>query len=442
MKHEMEVVAGPTQRLVHFMDRVSPVNFVLVADVRGPLGDDRLVAALAKLQAHHPLLRVRLSEEGRGLARSYVFREEGVPAPELRAAPESALAADGLTHAVEAELADHFDVERGPLFRLTIARGTDDRSRLLLTMHHMIADGASAAIVLRDMLRICGGDETAGEWRPLVAAGPSFPGLGRMKALWDLVRFFVRAGAHFLTRPPAGRNAPGLNAPAAGRETGIIFRELDESETAAVRARAKAGGATVGGLLSAAVARAVYAEAGIGRPAHVAVINAVDVRDAAGPGAAERVDLLMSFVVTFHRAGDGRDLVALARECSAEVKRAVALREAVVPHTLASLLPSVEPGEAVRATVRVADRFATSASVTNVGVVDMAKEHGALTLERVTLAPSLGFMGRFACVASTFDGRLSLNFAYVKQVLGRDLAGRLAARCLADLTESHQSGSR
>jgi NRPS condensation-like uncharacterized protein len=438
MEPDTAVVAGPTQRLVHFMDRTSPVNFVLVADVRGPVDDDLLRGALARLQAHHPLLRVRLSEEGRGLTRSYVFRDDGVPSPELRQAPADALAAGGLTREVEGELARPFDVERGPLFRLAVARGDGGRSRLLLTMHHMIADGASAAIVLRDLLRICGG-EPAGERRPLVEAGPSFPGLGRVRALWDLVRFFARAGAHFLTRRPAGRNAPGLNAPAAGRETGIIFHELTEAETAALRARAKAGGATVGGMLSAAVARAVYAESGLERPAHVAVINAVDVRDAAGAGAAERVDLLMSFVVTFHRTGDGRGLVDLARECSAAVKAAVARREAVVPHTLASLLPSVEPGEAVRATVRVADRFATSASVTNVGVVDMAREYGPLALERVTLAPSLGFMGRFACVASTFGGRLSLNFAYVKQVVGPELAARLAARCLADLGDQSRS---
>lgn len=429
------VVVGPTQRLAHFMDRVSPVNFALVADVTGPLDLARLTRAAEEVQDRHPLLRARVAEEGGLLDRRYHFRTGDVPRPAIRVAPEDCFTREGLTREIEGELAREFDVERGPLFRLAIASRDGDTHRLLLTMHHMIADGASAAIVLRDLLEACGDDWQDVERRPLVGAGPQFPAVGRVRALWDLVKFVWRAAGHFLMRLPAGRNAPGLNAPAAGRETGIMLHDFDEATTEAIRAAAKANGATVGGLLSAALVRAVHALAEIERPAHVALINAVNVREIAGPGAVERVDLLMSFVVTFHRAGDGRDLFALARECSKEIRDAVARGDAVVPHTLASLLPSVEPGEAVRATIRVADRFATSASLTNVGLVDLPHEIGPVTLDALAFAPSLGFMGRFAGVASTFDGRLSLNFAYVKQVVGRDLAERLAARCVAELVE-------
>ncbi len=147
----------------------------------------------------------------------------------------------------------------------------------------------------------------------------------------------------------------------------------------------------------------------------------------------------MSFVVTYHRVGDGRSFAELARECTDEVRRAVRRGDAVVPHTLASLLPSIDPGEAVRATIRVADRFATSAAVTNVGRIDMARTFGPLAIERVTFAPSLGFLGRFSAVAASFDGRLSWNFAYVKQVVGRELAEHIASLAIRELL-THVSG--
>jgi NRPS condensation-like uncharacterized protein len=446
--NDRAIVAGPTQRLVHFMDRVSPVNFTLVADVSGALDVAAVERAVATLREIHPMLRVRLVEEGSGLASRYLFRESDARV-EVRVASPGIFEPAALGREIEAELARPFDVERGPLFRVAVA-SDGARHRLLLAMHHMIADGASAAIVLRDLLRVAAGDEAPRAVLELPAvSGPRFPSITRVRAMLDLAGFVVRAAVHFLTRRPAGRNVTRLDAPASGRETGILLRELDEAETSALVAAAKREGATVGGLLSAAIARAVYAEAGIARPAHVAVINAVDVREMAGEGdeLADHVDLLMSFVVTYHLVGDGRGLFELARECSRAVKAAVARRDAAVPHTLASLLPSIEPGEAVRATIRVADRFATSASLTNVGRVAVPLEYGAATvdgaatgagalrLDAVRFAPSLGFMGRFAGVASTFRGRLSWNFAYVKQVVGRDLAERLAARCLADVLD-------
>lgn len=424
---------GPTQRLVHFMDRVAPVNLVVVADVTGPVTGERLAAAAAGLSRRHPLLRARVAEEGGRLDRVVRFRTGDVPGPELRRLGDDVWSDDGLVREIEAELARPFDVATGPLFRLAVASADGGRSRLLLTMHHMIADGASATIALTDLLGFASGEAIDDEPRPLVAPGPQFESVGRARALWDLVGFGLRTARHLALRLPSGRSAPGLNAPAAGRETGVILNDLDAAQTAAIRAAAKAEATTVGGMLSAAVARSVHAASHARNPAHVSVVNAVDVREAMDERARRSVDLLMSFVVTHHKIGDRRSFFGVARECSAEVRRAIARRDPVIPHTLASLLPSIEPGDAVRATIRVADRFATSAAVTNVGPLTLPSAYGALTLDAVRFAPALGFMGRFAGVASTFGGRLSWNFSYVKQVVGHELATEIAARALEDL---------
>jgi hypothetical protein len=424
------VDVGPTQRIVHFMDRVSAVNFVVVVDVVGPLDLAALRRAVDATQAAHPLLRVRLVEEGSGLLRRYRFDEDGVGEAEVRAAPAEIFEPDALVAEIERELARHFDVARGPLVRVALASTGAGRHRLLMTVHHMIADGASAATIVRDLLAAsCGAHPSP---RPLEPVGPTFPSVRRARALWDYAMVLGRAARHVLRRP-TGRTVPGIHAPVAGRETGVLLRRFTRQETTAIVERAKRERTTVGGLLSAAVARSVHAAAGIRGPAHVAVVNAVDVRSLAAPGAIDRVDLLMSFVVTYHRVGDGRGFFDLARECAAEVRRAVARGDAVAPHTLAGLVPSIDPGEAVRATIRIADRFATSAAVTNVGRIELPTVFGPLRVEDVTFAPSLGFLGRFSGVAATYDGRLSWNFAYVKQVVGRELADEIATRAVEDL---------
>src|SRR5262245_17795899 len=113
------------------MDRVSPVNFAVVADVSGPLDLATVERAAARLQARHPWLRVWLDEEGTLLARRYLFRATDAR-PEVREAPAAALTAEGLVREVESELARPFDVARGPLFRLAVARAAPDRHRIIL----------------------------------------------------------------------------------------------------------------------------------------------------------------------------------------------------------------------------------------------------------------------------------------------------------------------
>jgi NRPS condensation-like uncharacterized protein len=431
---------GATQRLVHFIDRVAPVNFAVVADVAGPLRYESLVVALRAVQQRHPLLRVRVVRKVGRLGARWFFRDDGTTGPiALRTVGVEMYDESGLPRLVEQELATSFDTGTGPLARVAWASASPERHRLLLTLHHAVADGSSGAIVLRDLLAEAGetGANPAADavtLNQIGPTGPHFPHMGGARRLWDLVAFFARSARHFIFRLPAGRNVSNLSAPAAGRTTGVILRRLSSEQTSDVLSAARAEGVTVGGVLSAALARSVYLASGAVGPSHVSVLNAVNVRPyVTAPDAAHRVDLLMSFVVTVHRVGDERGFYELARECADAVRRALDRREAVVPHTLAERLPSLDPGRAVAASMRVADRFATSASLTNIGRVDLPRQIGSLVLEQIFFVPSLGFMGRFAGVASSFGGTLSWNFVFVRPLMERELAERIADAAVSDL---------
>ncbi|HEX2189490.1 MAG TPA: amino acid adenylation domain-containing protein, partial [Longimicrobiaceae bacterium] len=51
----------------------------------------------------------------------------------------------------DAEVARHFDLERGPLFRATLLRAAPDDALLLLSMHHAVSDGWSMGVLKREL---------------------------------------------------------------------------------------------------------------------------------------------------------------------------------------------------------------------------------------------------------------------------------------------------
>ena len=44
-----------------------------------------------------------------------------------------------------------FDLQRGPVLRASLARLSEREHTLLLSVHHIVADGWSVALVLRDL---------------------------------------------------------------------------------------------------------------------------------------------------------------------------------------------------------------------------------------------------------------------------------------------------
>ena len=73
-----------------------------------------------------------------------------VPVLDLRDMPASMREAE--VQRLGAKEAQHvFDLARGPLFRATLVRVADDDHRLQLNMHHIISDGWSMGVLMREL---------------------------------------------------------------------------------------------------------------------------------------------------------------------------------------------------------------------------------------------------------------------------------------------------
>jgi amino acid adenylation domain-containing protein len=114
--------------------------------MQGPLSAPRLTRCVAELLCAHEILRTTFTEVDGEL-------RQRIGEPFLPALPLIDL--DGATdrfHRLAAQiLRQPFDLERGPLFRVALFRTGPASHILFLAIHHLIADGASAHILLEQL---------------------------------------------------------------------------------------------------------------------------------------------------------------------------------------------------------------------------------------------------------------------------------------------------
>jgi amino acid adenylation domain-containing protein len=233
------------QERLWFMEQFAPgsaaYTIPLSLRLRGPLDPDRLELALRALAARHESLRMRFPSDEDG--RPSVVVGETAEVETRRAT------ARGEAEAVEilsAETARPFDLAAGPPIRSTLVRLAEDDHVLLVTVHHIAADGWSMEILADELRALYGGADLPG---PEVRYGDY--------ALWQRDRPADPAGLAYWRERLAG--VPPLELPTDGRRpaeqtfagASYGFR-LDRALVDAAAALARECGATLHMVLLAA----------------------------------------------------------------------------------------------------------------------------------------------------------------------------------------------
>ncbi|TQM69597.1 amino acid adenylation domain-containing protein [Actinomadura hallensis] len=232
-----------------------------VIDLRGPLDAAALRrAAQAVLDRHAPLRAgfVRL-DDGR-IVQVVPDGPVAVPWREVDLGGLGAAEREERAARIAAEEnARGFDLERPPLLRCTLVRHDGEHHALVLMFHHIVADGWSVQVMLRELLEFY---EHPGAVRASGAvARPAPPTPYRDYLAWlagrdrDAALAAWRAALDDLDGPT--RLADTLPPPPAGRDAGPRRRadvrfELGEETTAALAARARRHGLTLGTLVQGA----------------------------------------------------------------------------------------------------------------------------------------------------------------------------------------------
>ncbi|WP_020206422.1 amino acid adenylation domain-containing protein, partial [Cupriavidus sp. WS] len=117
--------------------------------LHGRLDRAALAAALRAVVDRHPALRTRFAADG---APGQPPRQVVESAPPFALGHEPLAAGEAALRArIDAEAARAFDLCRAPLLRATLLARADDEHVLLLSLHHIVSDAVSNAVIARDL---------------------------------------------------------------------------------------------------------------------------------------------------------------------------------------------------------------------------------------------------------------------------------------------------
>ncbi|GAA1231114.1 hypothetical protein GCM10009665_21850 [Kitasatospora nipponensis] len=239
-----------SQEIVWLHEQLQPgsraYNFTAVLDLWGTLDLPALNAGLAAVIAHHPGLRLELVPQPGALPAQRVSERAE---PELRRSDLSGEADPqaACQELLAAEAGEPLDTTRAPLIRWHLAKLEEQHHRLIHVEHHLIHDGHSFAILLRDLFAVYRA-HVLGETVELAPAR-SYEEHVRSASGEERERARERSLAYWqqeLRDAPLDLALPGLSRPGAVRRHrgGQLRQSIGADLAERLRARSRADGHT------------------------------------------------------------------------------------------------------------------------------------------------------------------------------------------------------
>jgi amino acid adenylation domain-containing protein/non-ribosomal peptide synthase protein (TIGR01720 family) len=169
MREEQQVEAPPlvpvsreralplsfAQQRLWFLDQLEAqshaYNIPAVVRLRGPFRPEVFKQAVEEVMRRHESLRTRfVTERGRARQEISAATELTVPIVDLRSYQGTEQEQEVWRLATR-EMRKPFDLTRGPLLRLTVLQLAESEHVLLLTMHHIVSDGWSMGVLMREL---------------------------------------------------------------------------------------------------------------------------------------------------------------------------------------------------------------------------------------------------------------------------------------------------
>jgi len=144
-----------SQQRLWFLDQLNPgsaqYNIPMAVIWHGPLDEEALRRTIGHIVQRHEALRTTFdADQGKPFVVIHEQLEPDIQFSDLRNLPEADRERQARRLTRENALRP-FNLQQGPLLRLHIARLDDQRYLLALTMHHIISDGWSANVLMREV---------------------------------------------------------------------------------------------------------------------------------------------------------------------------------------------------------------------------------------------------------------------------------------------------
>lgn len=239
------------QERLWFLDQMNPGNAFYNIPAAVPLRFAVNVAALERtlneiVRRHESLRTTFEAPDGQPCQVVVPYAPRTLAVTDLREQPATGRAA--LADQLAAEEAGRlFDLERGPLFRSSLLRLADTEYLLLLTMHHIVADGWSIGILFDELSRLYAA-YTMGMASPLPALPLQYADYAEWQRDWLQGQALQRQLDHWRVKladlPPLQLPADRPRPAVQSYRGAYLHYEMSPRLTEAVKALAAAHGAT------------------------------------------------------------------------------------------------------------------------------------------------------------------------------------------------------
>ncbi|NUT87299.1 amino acid adenylation domain-containing protein [Pseudomonas corrugata] len=233
--------------LNHFEPASAAYNIALALELSGELEVAALHRSLDELIHRHDSLRTTfaLNEDGKPQAQVHSEALGQLVYSDLRHHPTPRLIAQTQANAEAQQL---FSLEEGPLLRASLLQIADQRHLLLLTLHHIIGDGWSVAVLAREVMALYQAF-TQGQPSPLPPLEIQYSDYAFWQREWQAPIEFdaqIAYWAQHLDQAPTTLELPtDRPRPAIQTYRGqVISRSLDKSLSEQIDALSQAQGAT------------------------------------------------------------------------------------------------------------------------------------------------------------------------------------------------------
>ncbi|HKS35992.1 MAG TPA: amino acid adenylation domain-containing protein [Verrucomicrobiae bacterium] len=122
-------------------------------DLRGPLQMEALQSALQQLVGRHEALRTTFSPAGDV---QYIAAASEIEVPLIDLSNQKERSGERVKEIIEREIQHRFDFVHGPLLRAHVLQLSGQHHLLVLVVHHIICDGWSLAVLVRELGEIYG----------------------------------------------------------------------------------------------------------------------------------------------------------------------------------------------------------------------------------------------------------------------------------------------
>lgn len=433
---------GPTEDMYWRFDALSPINFGSMARISGPLNINNLRQALDAIQHRHPLLRVKVECDHKGVP---WFRSGVAPIPltVIDATPAE------IWPSLESGINTPINTASGPMMRCLLLHHREEDSTLLMIYHHAISDGRSAVFLMRDILQSLA-QQARGEPACLPALLPvgyygdripkleKYAGLDGLRTAWKT----VKAITHFLESAgvPTGLQQENVeDVPLTEQRLIIEPRVIEPELLQRIARKTKAEHTTLQCVLNAALSLTVAEESPTHLLERTGCTQVLDMRDRLEPPVGEDCGCFVSGATSLHYLNATTEFWPFTRKIYEHLQHSIVTPLPFFYPVMHSSFMSLGRGLGIADTKKFSELISRlhpeGLAVSNLGRVTLEVDGSPVKVVEFGFATNTTVLNYLNTSAATLNGRMLWTFNG-SSILTRERIAKIADCSIARIIKA------